>query len=96
MSGYIARFHPGFFDDIKKLDRKEREILQKQVNKVKENPRRFKRLHGRDNCYRIRIGNLRIVYYLKGRVIWFLVAEKRKTVYSIYFSRLYKIRQKLE
>lgn len=93
---YTIKFHPDFLKDLKRLDQKEKEIVNKQVEKVKRNPTRFRRLRGRENCYRIRIGNLRIVYYLEGETIIFLVVEKRDTVYSVYFKRLYSIRQKLE
>ena len=92
---YTVKFHPEFFNDLKKLDRKEKEIVYKQVKKIKQDPTRFKRLHGRANCYRLRTGSLRIVYYLKGRIIWFLVAEKRDTVYTDYFKRLYNLKQRL-
>jgi addiction module RelE/StbE family toxin len=92
---YEIKFHPDFFKDLDKLDKKDVKIVEKQIEKVKQNPRRFKSLHGITNCYRIRIGNLRIVYYVKNRVIWFLTVEKRDTVYGIYLKRLYFIKSKL-
>jgi len=93
---YVIKFHPEFFDDIKKLDKKEKRIVNKLVKKIKQEPTRYKHLHGRGNCYRVRVGNLRLVYYIDGRTIWFLVAERRDTVYAIYFKRLYNLRQKLK
>ena len=93
---YVAKFHPNFFKDLDKLDKRDVEIVDKQIQKIKENPTRFRHLHGGSNCYKVRAGNLRIVYYLEGNVIWFLVVEKRDTVYKIYFKRLYDIRRKLE
>lgn len=93
---YSVHFHPEFFDDLKRLDRKEKEIISKQVEKIKRDPTRFKHLRGGDNCYRVRMGNLRLVYYLEGKALWFLVAERRDTVYSIYLKRLYNLKQRLE
>ncbi len=93
---YTVKFHPNFFKDLKKLDNKEKEIVYKQVKKIKSDPDRFKHLHGEGNCYRIRTGNLRIVYCIENKVIWFLVVERRDTVYTIYFKRLFDIKQKLE
>lgn len=93
---YVLSFHPEFFADMKKLDNKEKTIVQRQIRKIKQNPTRFKHLHGRENCYRIRTGNLRIVYYLDGNKVWFLTVEKRDTVYSIYFRRLHNLKQKME
>ena len=85
---YIVKFHPEFFDDLKKLDRKEKEIVNKLVKKIKTNPTRFKHMHGKENRFRVRAGNLRIVYYLEKNTIWFLVAERRDTVYAVYFVAL--------
>jgi mRNA-degrading endonuclease RelE of RelBE toxin-antitoxin system len=93
---YTLKFHPEFFNDLKKLDRREKETVYKQMKKIKRNPTRYKRLHGIENCYRVRTGILRIVYYLKGRTIYFLVVEKRKTVYGVYFKRLFKIKRRLK
>ncbi len=47
---YVVRFHPDFFKDLKGLDRKERGIVYKQVEKIKQIPTRFKRLHGRETA----------------------------------------------
>jgi mRNA-degrading endonuclease RelE of RelBE toxin-antitoxin system len=92
---YTPKFHPKFFDDLERLNEKEKEIVSKQIEKIKRDPTRFKRMHGTDNCYRIRIANLRIVYYLAGKTICFLVVERRKIVYGIYFRRLLRIKREL-
>ena len=85
----------------KKIQETERKIdvLEKdrvEVSKVKENPTRFLHLSGRENCYRIRAGNLRIVYWLQGTTIWFLIAKKRDSVYEEYFKRLFNLKQKMK
>lgn len=93
---YKIKFHPNFFKDLKNLNKKDIKTVHKQINKIEKNPIRFKHLHGKENCYAVRVGGLRIVYYLAGKIIWFLVVEKRKKVYTIYFKRLYKIKEKME
>ncbi len=93
---YIPIFPEEFLSDIKKLDNREKEEVSKQVDKIVENPEHFKHLHGKGNCYTVRAGNIRIVYSLEGYNIMFLVAERRKEVYDIYYKRLYKIQAGLE
>jgi len=93
---YTLNFHPKFFDDLKKLDKKEMKIVHQHVNKIKQDPKRNKRMHEINNCYRIRTGNLRIVYYLENNIICFLVVEKRKLVYGIYLKRLFHIKKELK
>lgn len=90
------KFHPEFFDDLDKLDKRDLEAVNKQIEKIKQNPLRFKRLKGRENCFSVRSGDLRIVYYVQDKVVWFLIAERRKSVYGIYLKRLYKIKKILE
>ena len=93
---FILKYHHEFFDDLDKLGKRDLEAIHKQIEKIKKNPLRFKRLKGRENCYSVRTGNLRIIYYVVSNVIWFLIAEKRDIVYGVYFKRLYRIKSKLE
>lgn len=93
---YKLVFPTEFLSDIEKLDKREQEDVFKQVDKIKENPERFKHLHGKGNCYTLRAGNLRIVYSLEGDTIFFIIAERRKEVYDLYYKRLYNIRRNLE
>lgn len=95
-NNFIVKYHPEFFDDLDKLDKRDLEAVNKQIEKIKKNPFRFKRLKGRENCYSVRTGDLRIVYYVFRNLIWFLVVEKRKIVYEIYFKRLFRIKNRLE
>ena len=92
---FIVKYHPEFFDDLDKLDKRDLKAVHKQIEKIKKNPLRFKRLKGRENCYSVRTGDFRIIYYLVGNVIWFLIVEKRRIVYNIYFKRLYRIRNRI-
>ena len=90
-----VKFHPAFFKDLEKINKRELDSVAKQIEKIKQNPTRFKHLRGHENCYSLRTGNLRIVYWIRGSTLWFLVVERRKKVYTIYFKRLYAIKQKL-
>lgn len=92
---YLAIFPEEFLSDIKKLDKREKEEVSKQVDKIAQNPEHFKHLHGKGNCYTVRAGNIRIVYSLEGENIRFLVAERRKDVYAIYRKRLFAVHERL-
>ena len=95
MNEWIITEHPDFFKDLDKLDKKELEIFYKKKNKIKENPLRLKHLSGGENCYREPITkNVRLVYYIKGNEIWFLVIDKHDDSYEKYRQRLYSLREK--
>jgi len=93
---YEVEFHPDFFDDIKKLNQTEKEAITKQILKIERNPERYLHLSGEVNCYRIRIGSLRLIYYLYKSTVYILMVYKRGKVYSEYQKRLYNIKQKLD
>ena len=42
---YEIKFHPGFFKDLQKLGRLEKERLVKIYVRIKENPTHFKHFH---------------------------------------------------
>ena len=69
------KFHPEFFDDLDNLNKQELEAANKQIDKIKQNPLRYKRLHGGENCFSIRSGDLRIIYYVGGKIVWFLLVD---------------------
>jgi mRNA-degrading endonuclease RelE of RelBE toxin-antitoxin system len=85
----------GYYD-IKKLDKGEKTEILKHVNKIKENPEHFKHLHGGENCYTLRVGNIRIIYLLEGNTIYILSAGRRKDIYDTYHKRLYTLHRELE
>ncbi|RZB29442.1 MAG: hypothetical protein AEth_01170 [Candidatus Argoarchaeum ethanivorans] len=80
--------HPLFEKDVKKLDKKDREGISVALKRLKENFIRYKPIKGIPNCFRLRIGNLRVVYIVKGDEIWILIVEKRKQVYKEMKKRL--------
>ena len=94
-SEFEFRFHPEFFDDLDIPTKQELEAVNKLIEKIKQNPLRFKRLHGRENCFSVRAGDLRIIYYVQGRIVWFLLVDRRKHAYENYLKRLYRIKIQL-
>ena len=80
--------HPLFEKDLKELDKSEREIVHKLLEKIREKPERYKKLKHLTNCYSLRIKNLRMIYYLEGDTIFILIVGKRKKVYEEMKKRM--------
>ena len=60
-----------------------------------ENPERLKHLSGGGNYYREPItDNIRLIYVIEEKVIWFLVIGKHKEAYKKSLKRLYSLRIK--
>ena len=96
MPEWEIREHPDFFKDLDKLSKKDLEIFYKKKKKIKENPVRLKHLSGGENCYREPItSNIRLIYYIEDKTIWFLTVGLHKGVFKDYLKRLYSLRDKL-
>ena len=88
---------PDFFKDLDRLNKSELEIFYKKKEKIKKNPVRLRHLSCGENCYREPITeNIRLIYYLRGNIIWLLTIGKHDTAYSAYLRRLYTLRQKYD
>ncbi|MGC9444725.1 MAG: type II toxin-antitoxin system RelE family toxin [Candidatus Methanospirareceae archaeon] len=83
-----VKAHPLFAKDVKRLDKKDKERLLDAIQKIKENPTRYKPVTGIPYCYRARFGNLRIVYLLRSSEIWIVIVAKRKNVYKEMKQRI--------
>jgi len=70
-----------FKKDMKKLDKSSKEHLEKVVQKLLENPMRFKPLEGRPGHYRLRFEHYRLVYKVEGNQVWLLFVRKRDENY---------------
>jgi len=71
-------------------------IFYKKKQKIKENPERQKHLTGGENCYREPItNNVRLIYYIEGKTIWFLTIGGHEDSYTKYIQRLHSLRNKL-
>jgi len=96
LNEWIIKLHPDFLRDLDRLDKKHLEIFYKKKEKIKQNPLRLKHLSGGDNCYREEITtNIRLIYYIKKNIIWFLTIGKHDKAYEDYLKRLHDLRNKL-
>ena len=97
MAEWEIKEHPNFLKDLDKLSTNDLQIFYNKKKKIKENPLRQKHLSGGVNCYREPITeNIRLVYYIKGNIIWLLTIGKHKEAYEGYLKRLYSLRLKLK
>lgn len=85
---WVLKAHPSFESDLKNLSKTDRERLAKLIFKIKENPERFKPLKGFHGVFRIRFSGLRLVYAIKGEIIWLIIVDKRKNVYKKMLKRI--------
>ena len=89
--------HPDFFRDLDKLSLTDLEVFYKKKKKIKENPLRQKHLAGGENCYREPItNNIRLIYYIKENIIWFLTINRHDKAYEFYRKRLYSLKEKYD
>jgi len=79
---YQLFFAKEFVDDIQKLDHSVKVHLKNIYQKIGENPFRFKPLHGDQTSFRVRIGNYRLIYRVRGDEIHMMRFEKRDKVYK--------------
>ena len=97
MDDWEIKEHPDFFKDLNKLGAKDLETFYKKKNKIKKNPERQKHLSGGLNCYREPITkNIRLVYFVQGKIIWMLAIGPHDKSYSEFRKRLYSIRIKYD
>ncbi len=97
MSDWIIKYHPDLIKDLDELSQKDIEIFYKKKEKIKENPLRLKHLSGGENCYREPITrNIRLVYYINAKIIWFLTVGKHDEAYDKYLGRLHTLRESLK
>ena len=85
---WSLKAHPLFEKDLKELDKSEREIIHKLLEKIRENPERYKKLKHLTNCYSVRVKNLRLIYHLKEDTIFLVIVGKRKKVYGEMKERM--------
>jgi mRNA-degrading endonuclease RelE of RelBE toxin-antitoxin system len=78
---YILRPTSDFLKDIAKLDKSVRVIVEKRLERIKNNPRLSKPLEHEANCYTERIKNYRILFEVKGEEIILHRIRKRKQAY---------------
>jgi mRNA-degrading endonuclease RelE of RelBE toxin-antitoxin system len=85
---WTLKAHPRFERDLKKLSKADKEQLAEIIVRLKEDPYRFKSLKGCTECFRVRFSNLRLIYALKGNMLWLIIIDKRKRVYKEMRKRI--------
>jgi len=94
-SDFEIKFHDNFFKDLDKLSNNDIRIFEKKKEKIIQNPRRQKHLHGVPHCYREPITkNIRVVYFIHKKVLWFLTIGTHDRAYSKFRERLRRIKLK--
>lgn len=78
---YILRPTSEFLKDIAKLDKSIRAIVEKRLERIKENPRLSKPLEHEANCYAERVKNYRILFEVRGEEVILYRIRKRKKAY---------------
>ncbi|MFH1650455.1 MAG: hypothetical protein ABIA93_07970 [Candidatus Woesearchaeota archaeon] len=95
LTEWHAKYHTKFLKDLKKLDGSLLKIFKAKRAKILENPLRFKHLSGGENCYREEItSNIRIIYYVEGASVWFLLLERHDAAYEDFRKRLHDLTNK--
>jgi mRNA interferase RelE/StbE len=82
---YRIELTPLAVRDLKALDRPVRARIAQRINMLAENPRPqgIKKIEGEDELYRLRVGDYRILYQIKARVLLVLIigVGHRREVY---------------
>lgn len=82
---YAVEFSPGAEREFRKLDRETQRRLRPRIDALASEPRPAgaKRLQGRENLWRIRAGDYRIVYEVRDQILVVLVVRiaHRREVY---------------
>jgi mRNA interferase RelE/StbE len=81
---YAVVLKPGAVRVLERLPKKDQRIVGKRIDSLKTDPRKKgEKLKGQDSLYRIRAGNLRIIYEVHDNVCRVLVVTigDRKDVY---------------
>lgn len=84
---YRIEVTPRALKDLKALPTRERQRVAEQIDALKTDPRPTgcKKLQGREDFYRIRVGDYRVVYQIEDEVLVILIlrAGDRKEIYEI-------------
>ena len=83
MPTYSAGYSGKFLAQLKKLDRHQKELVFKRIEKVLQNPQLGKPLHAPlANYLSERLENYRIIYKIKGGTVEFTWLDPRDKVYD--------------
>jgi mRNA interferase RelE/StbE len=84
---YRIEVTPRARKDLKALPKRERQRVVEQIDALKADPRPTgcKKLKGREDFYRIRVGDYRVVYQIEDKVLLILIVRvgDRKEIYEV-------------
>jgi len=84
---YWIEVTPRAQKDLKALPTRERQRVAEQIDALKTDPRQAggRKLRGREDFYRIRAGDYRVVYQIEDEVLLILIVRvgDRKEIYEI-------------
>jgi mRNA interferase RelE/StbE len=84
---YRIEVTPRARKDLRTLSMRERQIMADQIDALKNDPRPqgCKKLKGREDFYRIRVGDYRMVYRIEDKILLILIVRigDRKEIYEI-------------
>jgi len=84
---YRIEVTPRARKDLKALSTRERQRVADQIDALKTNPRpqSCEKLKGREDFYRIRVGDYRVIYRVEDKVLLILIVRigDRKEIYEI-------------
>ena len=80
---YSAGYSDRFLQDVKKLDKHQRELVFKRIQKILANPQLGKPLHAPLHDYKSeRLEKYRIIYKVVGNTVEFAWLDHRSRVYD--------------
>lgn len=83
---YCVKFKPAATKSIEKLPKDIQKGIITAIESLSQTPRPLgvKKLHIKDNLYRIRVGNYRVIYTIKDREFYILITlvKHRKDAYK--------------
>ena len=84
---YRIEVTPRARKDLKALPKRERRRVAEQIDILKADPRPTgcKKLMGREDFYRIRVGDYRVIYQIEDEILLILIVRggDRKEIYEI-------------
>lgn len=84
---YRIEVTPRARKDLKALPKRERQRVAEQIEALKADPRQTgcKQLKGREDFYRIRVGDYRVIYQIEDEILLILIVRigDREEIYEI-------------
>ena len=79
---YVLRPTDDFLKQARKLDNSMKELVEKKLDRIKQNPTLSKPLEHGSNMYSERVKNFRIVFKVSGNEVILFRVKKRKEAYQ--------------